>query len=123
MNLEQFIEKLPDNFSSLDLELIEKAYRYAEEAHKGQTLASGLPHISHCASVAAILAELSVPPELIITGLLHDSIEDTDITLRSTQRSDIGQWFATYLSLRICCCNIGRAICAARIDYHRVAAR
>jgi len=65
MNLEQFIEKLPDNFSSLDLELIEKAYRYAEEAHKGQTLASGLPHISHCASVAAILAELSVPPELI----------------------------------------------------------
>ena len=86
MNLEVFIEKLPDNFSSLDLELIEKAYRYAEEAHKGQTLASGLPHISHCASVAAILAELSVPPELIITGLLHDSIEDTDITLEDIQK-------------------------------------
>ena len=77
MQLEQFLEKLPDNYSALDIEQIEKAYHLAEKAHKGQTLASGLPYISHCASVALILAELTVPPELIITGLLHDVVEVT----------------------------------------------
>ena len=81
MQLEQFLEKLPDNYSALDIEQIEKAYHLAEKAHKGQTLASGLPYISHCASVALILAELTVPPELIITGLLHDVVEVTKISL------------------------------------------
>jgi len=81
MQLEQFLEKLPDNYSALDIEQIEKAYHLAEKAHKGQTLASGLPYISHCASVAIILAELVVPPELIITGLLHDVVEVTKISL------------------------------------------
>ncbi|MEA3326042.1 MAG: bifunctional (p)ppGpp synthetase/guanosine-3',5'-bis(diphosphate) 3'-pyrophosphohydrolase [Chloroflexota bacterium] len=87
MNHDQFFEKLPDNYSSLDLELIEKAYRYAEEVHKDTTLASGLPYISHCASVAAILAELSVPPDLIITGLLHDILlKDKGITIEDIQK-------------------------------------
>jgi len=81
MQFEQLLEKLPDNFSALDIEQIEKAYRLAEKAHEGQKLASGLPYISHCTAVASILAELSVPPELIIAGLLHDVVEDTDITL------------------------------------------
>ncbi len=81
MQFEQFLEKLPDNFSALDIEQIKKAYDLAEQAHKGQKLASGLPYLSHCTAVAAILAELTVPPELIIAGLLHDVIEDTEITL------------------------------------------
>jgi GTP pyrophosphokinase len=81
MQLEQFIEKLPKNYSVFDIEQIKKAYHIAEEAHKGQTLASGLPYISHCVAVATILAEMSVPPELIITALLHDAVEDTEITL------------------------------------------
>ncbi len=81
MQLEQFLEKLPENYSALDIEQIEKAYHFAEKAHKGQTLESGLPYISHCASVAIILAELTVPPELIITGLLHDVVENTKVCL------------------------------------------
>jgi GTP pyrophosphokinase len=87
MELEQLLEKLPDNFSALDIEQIEKAYRLAEKAHNGQKLASGLPYLSHCTAVAAILAELSVPPELIIAGLLHDVVEDTDITLSEIRKN------------------------------------
>jgi len=86
MQLEQFLKKLPDNFSALDIEQINKAYHFAEKAHKGQTLASGLPYLSHCVAVAAILAELSVPPELIIAGLLHDVVEDSDFTLATIQK-------------------------------------
>ena len=81
MQLEQFLEKLPENYSVLDIEQIKKAYHIAEKAHEGQTLATGLPYISHCLAVAAILAEMSVQPELVITGLLHDVVEDTDLTL------------------------------------------
>lgn len=86
MPLEQFIEKLPENFSALDIEQIKKAYHLAEEAHEGQTLPSGLPYISHCLAVASIMAELSVPPELIIAGLLHDIVEDTNITLNDIRK-------------------------------------
>ena len=41
MQLEQFLEKLPDNYSALDIEQIKKAYHLAEKAHHGQKLASG----------------------------------------------------------------------------------
>ncbi len=87
MNFEQFLKKLPANYSSLDLEQIEKAYRYAEVAHKDQAFVNGLPYISHCASVASILAEYPVPLELIVAGLLHDIVEDTEITLEDIRKA------------------------------------
>ncbi len=86
MQLDQFLEKIPENYSALDREQIEKAYHIAEDAHQGQKLPSGLPYISHCLAVASILVELSVPPELIIAGLLHDVVEDTPVTLKEIQR-------------------------------------
>lgn len=86
MQLEDLLKKLPDNFSALDIDRIKKAYHFAEKAHQGQTLASGLPYISHCAAVATILCELSVPPDLIIAGLLHDVIEDSSVTLEDIQK-------------------------------------
>ena len=86
MQLDELLKKLPENFSALDVDRIKKAYQFAEKAHQGQTLASGLPYISHCAAVAAILSELTVPPDLIITGLLHDVIEDTPVTLEDIKK-------------------------------------
>ena len=86
MQLDELLKKLPENYSALDVDRIKKAYQFAEKAHKGQTLASGLPYISHCAAVAAILSELTVPPDLIITGLLHDVIEDTSISLADIEK-------------------------------------
>ncbi len=94
MQLEQFLEKLPENYSVFDIEQIKKAYQIAQKAHEGQTLASGLPYISHCVAVATILAEMTVPPELIITALLHDAVEDTNITLEDI-RKEFNQEVAT----------------------------
>lgn len=58
-----------------------RAYRLAEKAHESQKRASGEPYITHCLAVAEILAEMKVPPEVVIAGLLHDTVEDTDVTL------------------------------------------
>ena len=87
MQFDQFLEKLPDNYSALDSEQIEKAYQMAEQAHQGQKLPSGLPYITHCLAVASILAELSVPPELLIAGLLHDVVEDTPVSLEDIRKA------------------------------------
>lgn len=93
MRIESLIESLPNSFSSADKELVERAYRLAENAHKGQSRASGEPYISHCLSVAAILSELYVPPAVIAAGLLHDTVEDTDVTLEDIRR-DFGDEIA-----------------------------
>jgi guanosine-3',5'-bis(diphosphate) 3'-pyrophosphohydrolase len=90
MRIENLIESLPDSYSSADIELVRRAYRVAEKAHKGQTRASGEPYISHCLSVASILAELYVPPAVIAAGLLHDTVEDTDITIADIE-GDFGK--------------------------------
>lgn len=63
-----------------------RAYRFAEQAHAGQMRVSGEPYITHCLAVAAILAELRVPSVIIIAGLLHDTVEDTDVTLEDVRR-------------------------------------
>jgi GTP pyrophosphokinase len=72
---------LPDNYTVVDRDLIKNAYQYAEQAHRGQLRASGEPYITHCVAVAYILAELKVPPVVIAAALLHDTVEDTSVTL------------------------------------------
>ena len=81
MNFEDLQKILPDNYSVIDRELIKNAYQFAEEAHRGQLRASGEPYITHCVAVAYILAELKVPPAVIAAALLHDTVEDTTVTL------------------------------------------
>ena len=93
MRINTLLESLPETYSSADRELVQRAYRVAEQAHEGQTRASGEPYISHCLAVAAILAELCVPPAVISAGLLHDTVEDTDLTLKDIQR-DFGDEIA-----------------------------
>jgi len=80
------MEILPQNYSVVDRELILRAYRFAEAAHQGQKRASGEPYINHCIAVASILAELRVPPAVVIAGLLHDTVEDTQVTLDDINR-------------------------------------
>ncbi|HSL43639.1 MAG TPA: bifunctional (p)ppGpp synthetase/guanosine-3',5'-bis(diphosphate) 3'-pyrophosphohydrolase [Anaerolineales bacterium] len=84
--LERLLEQLPDNYTLADRELIQRAYRVAEEAHREQKRHSGEPYISHCLAVASILADLRVPPEVVAAGLLHDTVEDTSITLNDIRR-------------------------------------
>ena len=63
-----------------DLALIKKAYDFAQKMHKGQYRKSGEPYVIHVIQVGYILATLHVGPKTIAAGLLHDVIEDTDIT-------------------------------------------
>lgn len=86
MKIDSLIEVLPETYSVVDRDLILKAYRFAETAHAGQKRASGEPYVTHCVAVAAILAEMRVPPAVVIAGLLHDTVEDTPITLSDIKR-------------------------------------
>lgn len=81
MQIETLMDNLPDIYSIADRELIYRAYRMAENAHKGQNRVSGEPYVNHCVAVASILAELRVPVDVVVAGLLHDTVEDTTVTL------------------------------------------
>ncbi len=63
-----------------DISMIEKAFRIANDAHKGQVRKSGEAYIIHPLCVAIILAELELDKETIVAGLLHDVVEDTVMT-------------------------------------------
>ncbi|GAA0334315.1 GTP diphosphokinase [Bacillus carboniphilus] len=61
--------------------LVEKAYKFAENAHREQYRKSGEPYIIHPIQVAGILADLEMDPSTVAAGFLHDVVEDTDVTL------------------------------------------
>ncbi|MEA3366275.1 MAG: RelA/SpoT family protein, partial [Candidatus Hydrogenedentes bacterium] len=63
-----------------DTELVRRAYRLADRAHKGQIRLSGHPYITHCLAVACNLAYLRLDTTTIVAGLLHDVLEDTNVT-------------------------------------------
>ena len=62
------------------VDLVERAYYFAEVAHQGQVRKSGEPYIIHPIQVAGILAELRMDPETVCAGYLHDLVEDTGAT-------------------------------------------
>ena len=68
-------------YNKSEIEKINIAYKYAELKHKGQKRASGEEFIIHPLSVAIHLAEMNVDHEMIIAGLLHDVVEDTETKL------------------------------------------
>jgi GTP diphosphokinase / guanosine-3',5'-bis(diphosphate) 3'-diphosphatase len=81
VKFERLLEALPEQTSSTDEELIRRAYEVAKKSHRGQKRASGEQYINHCLAVAIIMAELGAPTPTIVAALLHDSVEDTDLTL------------------------------------------
>lgn len=66
--------------------LIEKAYQTAADAHKDHKRYSGEPYLSHLASVSLRLAEMGMAPRTIAAGILHDTIEDTELTSEDIKR-------------------------------------
>ena len=70
----------------LDQDLLLRAYKYSERAHAGQTRLSGEPFVSHCVEVARILADLQLDSVTVASGLIHDVVEDTDITVADVER-------------------------------------
>ena len=77
---EELINCVRKYHPSDDISMIEKAFRIANDAHKGQVRKSGEAYIIHPLCVAIILAELELDKETIVAGLLHDVVEDTVMT-------------------------------------------
>ncbi|PIS11015.1 MAG: GTP pyrophosphokinase [Bdellovibrio sp. CG10_big_fil_rev_8_21_14_0_10_47_8] len=84
--LDELTEKIRAYYPSADISLIEKAYHFSEKAHLGQIRRSGEPYISHPLCVAGILADLKLDLDSIVTGLLHDTVEDTQATIEDIRR-------------------------------------
>ncbi|MBS1970469.1 MAG: bifunctional (p)ppGpp synthetase/guanosine-3',5'-bis(diphosphate) 3'-pyrophosphohydrolase [Bdellovibrionales bacterium] len=84
--LEELLNKIRSYFPQADLKIIEKAYYFSEKAHEGQIRRSGEPYISHPLAVGGILADLHLDLDSIVTGLLHDTVEDTHATLEDIRR-------------------------------------
>lgn len=69
-----------------DIAKIEEAYEVAEKAHKGQMRKSGSPYITHPLAVAMILADLGMDTETLVAALLHDVVEDTEVSLEEIRK-------------------------------------
>ncbi len=79
-----------------DRELIRKAYHYGEECHRNQLRHSGEPYFIHPVAVARILMELKMDDQTIVTGLLHDTLEDTAANY-SKLECEFGEQIANYI--------------------------
>ena len=84
--IDDLLELITQYYPSADLDYIRKAYEFSEKAHEGQIRRSGEPYISHPLGVAGILAELRLDLASVATGLLHDTVEDTDVTLEEIEK-------------------------------------
>jgi len=86
-SLDELLDVIRTYFPTGDLGLIQKAYAFSEKAHTGQISRSGDPYIIHPLGVAAILAELHLDLPSIATALLHDTVEDTAVTLADVEKN------------------------------------
>ena len=83
----ELVERVKEYDPSADEKVLNRAYVFAMKAHGSQTRASGDPYFSHPLEVAGILTDYKVDSASIITALLHDTIEDTDHTLKDNRKA------------------------------------
>ncbi len=91
------ITSLIEGLDEKDKKLIERAYFFAERAHKGQVRNSGEPYFIHVFETAKILAGLGMDAKTIVAGLLHDVLEDTD-TPEATLQREFGEEIVTLVN-------------------------
>lgn len=91
MEKDTLFESLLDSYKHYiryeeDLKMIKDAYLLAREKHQGQVRRSGEPYITHPVAVAKILASLGSGPQTLTAALLHDVVEDTDVTFEEVEK-------------------------------------
>jgi len=77
----ELLRRMRDNRPHDDLELVRKAYEFSQKHHSGQQRASGEPYLIHPLEVALVLSEMKMDAVAVAAGLLHDSVEDTSVTI------------------------------------------
>ena len=86
--MQDYLKQIIDGFkqySTQDTAIIEKAYKFAEDAHKEQKRLTGEPFFIHCCEVAKILLEHKLDADTIAAALLHDTVEDTPTTVKDIE--------------------------------------
>ncbi len=86
MPFSELMEKLQKSMPPDRVALVERAYRFAEEAHRGQHRNSGEDYIEHPVQVAIILSELEMDEVTLAAAFLHDVVEDTSYTLADIEK-------------------------------------
>ena len=86
INNNELIDQIKSYNKFLNSETLNKAYNFALEAHQNQKRDEGVPYIIHPVAVAKILTDLKLDSATIMTGLLHDTIEDTKVTYESVKK-------------------------------------
>jgi GTP pyrophosphokinase len=81
MTVGELIERVRSYNPTADVEVIQRAYDFSAEVHRGQRRLSGEPYLTHPLQVAAIIADLRLDAASVATALLHDTVEDTLATL------------------------------------------
>jgi len=81
MNLAEFIIGIEAFNANVDISLLRRAFEFSDIAHQGQKRESGERFVEHCLNVAFILAELHLDSDTIAAAVMHDVVEDTEITL------------------------------------------
>jgi GTP pyrophosphokinase len=88
--LEPLLAVHKKSHAKADTRMLERGYETADRAHQGQLRKSGDPYITHPLAVAMILAELGMDTTTLVAALLHDTVEDTEVSLESI-RADFGE--------------------------------
>jgi len=86
LDQKELIKKVRNYNKFLNPETLSKAYTFALNAHKNQKRDSGDPYLTHPVAVASILTDLKLDSATIATGLLHDTIEDTQTTYKTVEK-------------------------------------
>ena len=84
--LEPLFRTMRANHPKADLRVVQRAYEVADRCHRGQLRRSGDPYITHPLAVSVILAELGMTTSTIVAALLHDTVEDTHLSLDDVRR-------------------------------------
>ena len=85
IRITDILDKVGEYAAPADLERIEKAYIFSASVHAGQMRLSGEPYLTHPMEVANILADMKLDAATIVTGILHDTVEDTLATLEEIE--------------------------------------
>jgi GTP diphosphokinase / guanosine-3',5'-bis(diphosphate) 3'-diphosphatase len=93
-SLDDLQRKVKAHNPKADVRMVQRAFEFAAESHRGQVRLSGEPFINHPLGVAHILADLGMDTTTLVAALLHDVVEDTDLTLEDVER-DFGSQVAT----------------------------